>query len=184
MINLDAIHKDNIIHEPFEHLLIDFIDADFVKSAYNEYKESSVVITKFDEFNNMFPHPAQDLLDQHKDEIVRRVNDLWDLDIVTVSMSTAMFDKTSKLDVHNDYNYDGNFYIPARGIIYLNEEKVFGTNVHEYERGPGTEIGGMPGQLLLFKVSENSWHSAGVDIKSDFRITINWLLNREGSPHQ
>jgi len=42
----------------------------------------------------------------------------------------------------------------------------------------------MPGQLLLFKVSENSWHSAGVDIKSDFRITINWLLNREGSPHQ
>ena len=32
MINLDAIHKDNIIHEPFEYMLIDFVDADFVKS--------------------------------------------------------------------------------------------------------------------------------------------------------
>ncbi len=183
MINLDAIHKDNIKYEPFEHLLVDFIDADFVKSAYKEYKESTVVVTKFDEFNNMFPHPAQDLLDQHRDEIVRRVNDLWHLDIATVSMSTAMFDKNSKLDVHNDYNYDGNFSIPARGIIYLNEEKVFGTSFHEYEDGPGKEMGGMPGQLLLFKVSPNSWHSAGVDVKSDFRITCNWLLNRVGSPH-
>jgi hypothetical protein len=95
-----------------------------------------------------------------------------------------MFDENSELDTHNDYNYDGNFFIPARGIIYLNDEKIFGTSIYETERGEPTEIGGSPGQLFLFKVSKNSWHSAGKDIKSDFRITCNWLLNREGSPHQ
>ena len=46
-----------------------------------------------------------------------------------------MFDKNRELDTHNDYNYDGNFYIPARGIIYLNDEKEFGTNIYETERG-------------------------------------------------
>jgi hypothetical protein len=182
MINLAAIHRDNIILEPFEHILVDFIDADYVRDTYAEYEESSVVLTQFNEFNNQSPHPLQKLLEQHRGEIIKRVNDLWDLDIVTVSMSTSMFDKTSKLDAHNDYYPDdGWLSIPARGIIYLNDEKVFGTNIHQSERGLGVEIGGMPGQLLLFKVSENSWHSAGVNCCSNFRIAVNLLLKREGS---
>jgi len=184
MINLDAIHKDNIIHEPFEYMLIDFVDADFVKSSYKKFKESYSIIESFDEFNILMPHPVQELLEDYKDRIVKKVNEVWDLDVVSCSMSTSMFDENSELDTHNDYNYDGNFFIPARGIIYLNDEKIFGTSIYETERGEPTEIGGSPGQLFLFKVSKNSWHSAGKDIKSDFRITCNWLLNREGSPHQ
>ena len=40
MINIDAINKDNIISEPFEYMLIDFVDADFVRSSYKDYKET------------------------------------------------------------------------------------------------------------------------------------------------
>ena len=184
MINIDSINKNNVITEPFEYMCIDFVDADFVKSSYKEFKENFTIHEQFDEFNILHPHPVQEHLEAYKQQIVDKVNEVWNLDIVTVSMSTSMFDKNSKLDTHNDYNYDGNFSIPARGIIYLNDEKVFGTNIHEEERAPGKEIGGSPGQLFLFKVSANSYHSAGLDIKSDFRITCNWLLNREGSPHQ
>ncbi len=184
MINIDSINKSNVITEPFEYMCIDFVDADFVKSSYKEFKENFTIHEQFDEFNILHPHPVQEHLEVYKQQIVDKVNEVWDLDIVTVSMSTSMFDKNSKLDTHNDYNYDGNFSIPARGIIYLNDEKVFGTNIHKEERAPGKEIGGSPGQLFLFKVSANSYHSAGLDIKSDFRITCNWLLNREGSPHQ
>ena len=142
------------------------------------------LFSKFDEFKLTSPHPVQELIEEYLDEIVNRINDVWNLDVVTCTQSTSLFDKTSELDTHNDYNYDGNFSIPARGIIYLNDEKVFGTNIYKEERGEPTEIGGHPGQLFLFKVCENSWHSAGVETKSDFRITCNWLLNREGSPHQ
>jgi hypothetical protein len=184
MINIDAIKKDNITSKPFEYMLIDFVDADFVRSSYKDYKENFEIQTQFDEFSIVNPHPVQELLEDYEEQIVSKVNDVWDLDIVSCSMSTSMFDKNSELDTHNDYNYDGNFFIPARGIIYLNDEKEFGTNIYETERGEPTEIGGSPGQLFLFKVSKNSWHSAGKDIKSDFRITCNWLLNREGSPHQ
>ena len=185
MINIDAINKDNIIHEPFEYMIIDnFIDSEFIKSSYDKFKESHQVLDKFDEFSVLYPHPVIDILEKYKQQIIDKVNEVWDLNIVTISMSTSMFDKTSELDTHNDWNYDGNFSIPARGIIYLNDKKVFGTNIHEQEDGPGKEIGGHPGQLLLFKVDENSYHSAGIDIKDDFRICCNWLLNREGSPHQ
>ncbi len=184
MINIDSINKNNLITDPFEYMCIDFVDTDFVKSAYKDYKENFEIQTQFDEFSIVNPHPVQELLEDYKDQIVKKVNEVWDLDVVTCTMSTSMFDENSKLDTHNDYNYDGNFSIPARGIIYLNDEKIFGTNIHEDEKAPGKEIGGSPGQLFLFKVSENSYHSAGLDIKSDFRITCNWLLNREGSPHQ
>lgn len=185
MINIDAINKDNIIHEPFEYMIIDnFIDSEFIKSSYEEYKKSYKVLDKFDEFSILYPHPVIDILEEYKQQIIDKVNEVWDLNIITISMSISMFDKTSELDAHNDWNYDGNFSIPARGILYLNKEKVFGTNIHEQEKEPGKEIGGHPGQLLLFKVTENSYHSAGMDVKDDFRICCNWLLNKEGSPHQ
>ena len=185
MTNIDAINKDNIIHEPFEHMIIDnFIDSEFIKSSYEGFKKSHKVLDKFNEFRTLSPHPVIDILEEYRQQIIDKVNEVWDLNIITISMSISMFDKTSRLDPHNDYNYDGNFSIPARGILYLNKEKVFGTNIHEQEDGPGKEIGGHPGQLLLFKVDENSYHSAGIDIKDDFRICCNWLLNREGSPHQ
>ena len=184
MINLDAINKHNVIKEPFEYMCIDFIDRDYVKESFNEFKQTYKIEVEFDEFKLTSPHPVQELIDEYRDEIVNRINNVWNLDVVTCTQSTSLFDKTSELDTHNDYNYDGNFSIPARGIIYLNDEKVFGTNIYKEERGEPTEIGGHPGQLFLFKVCENSWHSAGVETKSDFRITCNWLLNREGSPHQ
>lgn len=195
MTNIDAINKDNIIHEPFEHMIIDnFVDSEFIKSSYEGFKKSHKVLDKFDEFSILYSHPVIDILEEYKQQIIDKVNEVWDLNIITISMSISMFDKTSKLEPHNDYNYDGNFSIPARGILYLNKEKVFGTNIHERgslalyqsgkDLGPGKEIGGHPGQLFLFKVDENSFHSAGIDIKDDFRICCNWLLNREGSPHQ
>jgi hypothetical protein len=186
MINLDAIHKDNIKNEPFEHLLLDFVDPKYIKSVYDEYIEHLETFNVC-EYTNMVSvgrHPVQEILEEYKDEIIQKVNKLWNLDVVSISMGTNMFKGDSELDIHNDYNYDGNFYIPARGILYLNKDKVFGTHLHKDEDQPGIEVGGNPGQLLLFKVSENSWHSAGVNTNLDYRFTSNWLLNREGSPHQ
>jgi len=60
---------------------------------------------------------------------------------------------------------------PVRGVIYLDD--VFGTHFHditddefsiyEVDYYDKTEIGGMPGQLLLFHAgSGNNWHSAGM----------------------
>lgn len=186
MINVDTIHKDNILNEPFEHLLLDFVDPEFIMSVYDEYVDN---LTTFDvcEYTKMVSvgrHPVQEILEEYKNKIIEKVNDLWDLDIVSISMGTNMFKGDSQLDVHNDYNYDGNFSIPARGILYLNKEKVFGTHLHKDGFGEGIEAGGNPGQLLLFRVTENSWHSAGVNTTADYRFTSNWLLNREGSPHQ
>ena len=152
MINLDAINKNNVIKEPFEYMCIDFIDRDYVKESFNKFKQTYKIEVEFDEFKLTSPHPVQEFIEEYLDEIVNRINDVWNLDVVTCTQSTSLFDKTSELDTHNDYNYDGNFSIPARGIIYLNDEKVFGTNIYKEERGEPTEIGGHPGQLFLFKV--------------------------------
>jgi len=70
MINIDAINKDNIISEPFEYMLIDFVDADFVRSSYKDYKENFEIQTQFDEFSIVNPHPVQELLEDYKEQIV------------------------------------------------------------------------------------------------------------------
>ena len=67
MINIDAINKDNIISEPFEYMLIDFVDADFVRSSYKDYKENFEIQTQFDEFSIVNPHPVQELLEDYKE---------------------------------------------------------------------------------------------------------------------
>tara|TARA_R110000772_G_scaffold92421_13_gene189254 strand:- start:1024 stop:1590 length:567 start_codon:yes stop_codon:yes gene_type:complete len=185
MINIEAINKDNIIHEPFDHLLIDFVDADVIKSLFSEYMENLTTfgICKDTKRVAVGRHPIVDILEDYKDQIIDKVNKLWDLDVVSISMGTSMFERNSEIDTHNDYNYDGNYSIPARGILYLNDKKVFGTKIYEDQHGPGKEVGGHPGQLLLFKVSKKSFHSAGLDTKSTGRIACNWLLSRADSPH-
>ena len=39
MINLDAINKNNLVKEPFEYMCIDFIDTNFVKESFKEFKQ-------------------------------------------------------------------------------------------------------------------------------------------------
>ena len=68
-------------------------------------------------------------------------------------------------------NVDKVYILEDRGILYIN-----GNDCFEFLQNLITNN--------LNKVSENSWHSAGVNTNLDYRFTSNWLLNREGSPHQ
>ena len=186
MINIEAISKCNLIKDPFEHLLIDFIDKEYVKNIYKEYIKNleRFNVCEYTNIVSVSEHPVKPLCKKYEKQILFKINELWDLNVVSIDMGITMFDKNSELDTHNDYNYDGNFSIPVRGILYLNDEKVFGTKLHRSENDLGFEVGGFPGQLLLFKVSENSWHSAGIDTSKDERIVCNWIVNNEYSNYE
>ena len=101
---------------------------------------------------------------------------MWDLDITDIYISMNSFNKKGHgLTLHNDFHEVDR--IPVRGILYCNPNKKFGTNIH----GESTEeIGGGPGDLLLIKVSEKSWHST-VTIEEDTndRITCNMFFVNE-----
>lgn len=183
MINLDLISKKNLNYQPFEHLLINFIDESFIKSVYDNYVENlkRFNVCKYTNIVSVSEHPVEKLLKENEHKILEKINNLWELDTVSIDMGVTLFDKNSQLDTHNDFNYDGNFSIPVRGILYLNKVKVFGTKLHQTQKDQGIEVGGNPGELLLFKVSENSWHSAGVNTDADYRIVSNWIVNSKNS---
>jgi len=177
MIKYNEIKKENISYDPWEHILIDdFVDPYFIKEVYDSYVGSIQIKQKFKEFNSVNFHPAQEIISVYDKILLDKINTLWGTKCTQLRLSTNMFDLNSELVCHNDYNYDGKFAIPVRGILYADNEKIFGTHLHVDENAEGVEYGGNPGQLLLFPVSPMSFHSAGEKSKSKHRITINFFF--------
>lgn len=175
-MKLDAIKKENIVYDPFEYILIEnFIEGLDDPKVFDDYINNYSIIDEHDLLVGS-EHPVQISLDLNRKIILQKVNETWDLNIADILLSMNLFTKKEhSLPIHNDVHKMET--IPVRGILYCNPQKVFGTTMHISDQpsdGIIKEVGGNPGDLLLFKVSENSWH--GVMTKKDTdinRLTCN-----------
>ena len=176
MINIGEIDKKNLVQEPFEHMVIDFIDPTFIVGEFDKFCEEHTVITNHEHFYTVSQHPIEKILVHYYPMLIEKVNRIWDCGVTNICMSTSKFDADSKLIKHNDFHEEES--IPVRGILYLNNVNEFGTTIHDGDNE--TIVGGNPGQLFLFRISEKSWHSAGNEPhrKQGNRYTSNWIFTR------
>jgi hypothetical protein len=175
------INKSNSITQPFDYLLIEnFAPMIQDQSIYDEYMENYNVTNEYPELSSLSSHTIEDQLQVNKSSIIKNVNKMWDLNACDIYMGINSFNKKGHgLRPHNDFHEVDR--IPVRGILYCNPTKKFGTNIHTSEHSePFKELGGGPGDLLLIKVAENSWHST-VMIQEDCedRLTINMFFVNE-----
>lgn len=176
MIAFNKIDKSSLVDKPFEHMLIDFVDPTYIIGVFKPFSLDHRVLNKLEHFSTVSSHPIEQILVHYYQQLIDKVNDIWDCGVTGVQMSTSKFDKDSKLILHNDHHCEEQ--IPVRGILYLNNAKEFGTTLFSSPNEDGIEVGGCPGQLLLFRVTENSWHSAGTENFSTSRFTSNWIFTR------
>lgn len=177
-MKLFDIKTDNTTTEPFEYLLIKnfapLIEDEFL---FKDYVVNYIVKNDYPEMHSTSGHPIEDQLQQNKQSIIARVNLMWNLKVADIYISMNSFNKKGHgLKPHNDFHEVNR--IPVRGILYCNPDKKFGTQIHLGEYEPVLkEIGGGPGDLLLIKVTENSWHST-VKVESDMedRLTCNMFF--------
>ena len=181
------INKSVIVKQPFEHILIDgFINPRWVEATEAGFLET----VEMNQSNLGLPvneriyttktlHPAQGKLFHLKNDLIKAVNETWDLNVVKVIMSENILQSDDYIGPHNDMWYPE---IPVRGILYLNKEKKYGTHLYTmfedyHDAIPPVEAGGEPGQLLLIRVSKDSHHSVGMFSDLDDRITLNFLFS-------
>ena len=191
---IDQITKDNIQTYNLDYILIDDFAIDFA-TARNLRDYLRTLQTSGTNF-----HVVNDTIDKYKAEIIQAVNNAFDVDVKTLEHGIQKLNKTQDIPPHDDYT--GTFKnfnaerpytdMPIRGILYLNPEYMYGTHLHTEnpcfgQNGEdrwwssnwdyGTEVGGLPGQLLLIKPAINAWHSVGLHNKTlDNRITSNWIF--------
>ena len=175
------INKNNSVTQPFDYLLIEnFAPMIQDQSIYDEYMQNHNVTNEYPELSSLSSHLIEDELQVNKLSIIKNVNKMWDLNVCDIYMGINSFNKKGHgLRPHNDFHEVDR--IPVRGILYCNPIKKFGTNIHTSDDSdPLKEIGGGPGDLLLIKVAENSWHST-VMIQEDCedRLTINMFFVNE-----
>lgn len=172
--NIDKIKKENIIKEPFEHIIIE----DFVLNLHDTYLFKQYLKTmedlSDDSYKNDGPRyvsPYFNLLELIKDsekEFTDAINEVWGVNVDGINCVNNMISRGQNLHIHNDYygKHETPNNPPVRGIIYCNPKYTFGTNIYDHDEHneciPESmqTVGGKPGTLFLFKVSETSWHSA------------------------
>jgi len=171
----EEICKENIkkIYTTEYILIDDFIDRELVNAKHQDFIDNYPIIELTRDESCSVINSVEHELDQAFtknwcDSILEKVNSTWDLNCKRVQVCLQKMSGLQTLTTHQD-SYDTN--IPVRGIIYLDD--VFGTHFHditddefslyEVDYYDKTEIGGMPGQLLLFHAgSGTNWHSAGM----------------------
>tara|TARA_R110002153_G_C13278977_1_gene493939 strand:- start:45 stop:650 length:606 start_codon:yes stop_codon:yes gene_type:complete len=183
-MKIEDINLDNAIQSPFNYILIEnFAPMIQDQSVYDEYLQNYDVTNAYPELSSVSGHPIEEQLQQNKLPIIKNVNKLWNLNVSDIYISTSTFNKKGHgLRPHNDFHEVDR--IPVRGILYCNPIKKFGTNIHTSDNSdPLKEIGGNPGDLLLIKVAENSWHSTVmVEENCEDRITCNMFFVNEINP--
>ena len=181
------INKSAIIKEPFEHILIDgFVNPAWVKATEDEFlatvemhhDNTGLPVTERI-FTTKTLHSAQRKLFNLQNDLVKAVNETWNLNTIKLIMSENVLQSTDYIGPHNDMWYPE---IPVRGILYLNKEKKYGTHLYtmfeDYHNAIAPiEVGGEPGQLLLIRVSKDSYHSVGMFSDSGDRITLNFMFS-------
>ena len=175
------INKSNSVVQPFDYILIEnFAPMIQDQNVYDEYMKNYSITNDYPEMDSLSPHPVEDELQINKLSIIKNVNKMWDLNVSDIYISMNSFNKKGHgLRPHNDFHEIDR--IPVRGILYCNPSKKFGTNIHTSDDSdPLKVLGGNPGDLLLIKVAENSWHSTVmIQEDSEDRITVNMFFVNE-----
>jgi hypothetical protein len=181
------INKSAIIKQPFEHILIDgFVNPRWVKATEDEFL-ATVEMHQCNEglpvteriYTTKTPHSAQRKLFHLHNDLIKAVNETWNLNTVKLIMTENVLQSSDYIGPHNDLWYPE---IPVRGILYLNKEKKYGTHLYtmfeDYHNAIApVEVGGEPGQLLLIRVSRDSYHSVGMFSDLGDRITLNFMFS-------
>ena len=189
-MRLDLLKKENIISEPFEHLLVD----NFIPNVAGLYDAASAVADANYDTNKGTPadkhpyHPVQEIIRDNSALLVDAVNEVWGAGIIKLFHASNLYRTNMFLNVHNDMHWPD---YPIRGVLYLDKIKVYGTHLHKSEDDAHpVEVGGEPGQLLLFMTSEKSWHSAGLlhlNIHGEKRFSYYFIFSTsllEGPPRR
>lgn len=175
------INKSNSVVQPFDYILIEnFAPMIQDQNVYDEYMKNYSITNDYPEMDSLSSHPVEDELQINKLSIIKNVNKMWDLNVSDIYISMNSFNKKGHgLRPHNDFHEIDR--IPVRGILYCNPSKKFGTNIHTSDKSdPLKVLGGNPGDLLLIKVAENSWHSTVmIQEDSEDRITVNMFFVNE-----
>ena len=115
-------------------------------------------------------HPVVDHLINQKENIISLAKKLL-VDVYDFEHSIQVYDNNQGLPLHNDF-YDDNRDRAVSGIIWLNPIAVEGTLVYNKQEKLIGQLGGNPGDLLLFLTTEQSHHSA-LNTTDIPRYTIN-----------
>jgi len=176
-MRIDQIRKENIKkYHDIEYILIDdFFDPELFETLHKKYLLEYTVIEKLEHHYVISGHYLLDLLHTDKDKILAAVNSVWQENCVENRTAVTLMTKDLKLPIHNDTHWEN---VPVRGILYLNG--ICGTTFYsDYKGSNPVIIGGKPNQLLLFKVSEHSYHSAGTEtIDRGDRFVITMMFDR------
>ena len=171
--NIDKINRQNIKIQPFEHLIVE----DFVTGLDNECMFENYLSTCKDISGDNHPangpryvndyYDIEKLIQEKQNQICELVNNVWKCNVDQIKPVTNMISKGQNLTIHNDYDIENIHYMPpVRGIIYCNPKYTFGTNIYGHDsnnecvKETMQTVGGNPGELFLFRVTKNSWHSA------------------------
>jgi len=176
-IKLDQICRENVqVLYGTEYILIDdFFDLDFFEESHNYFLNNYTIINKLEHHYALSYHPLMSELKEYEAEMINAINSIWGVDCVENKASVTLTLARNMLPVHNDAHCEN---IPVRGVLYLSD--VCGTTIHSDAMGSDPiEIGGKINQLLLFKVSENSYHSVGTTHQVDVdRMAMVMMFDR------
>lgn len=175
MIRLDQICRENVkLVNGTEYILIDdfFDPIVFEQEHYKNYLLNFFVLHELEFHKTLSGHPLEDILNEKSLELLDKVNHVWNETCLENRTCVNLTSAPKHLPIHNDSHWAT---IPIRGILYLNE--VCGTLFHsDYMGNNSVELGGKQNQLLLFRVSENSYHSVP-QIDTD-RFVISMMFDR------
>lgn len=178
LLKINQISRENVQScHGTEYILIDnFFDSAFFDTTHTQFLSDYFIIDNtLSDIFSLSPHPLVEMLQQYKDEILNAVNNVWQETCVEHKSGVALMPAGNTLQLHNDTHWET---VPVRGVLYLND--VCGTTFHsDYCGNNPVEIGGKANQLLLFKVSEHSYHSAGLyNTEPKDRFAIQMMFDR------
>lgn len=144
-----------------------FIDDQTHQQFLNEHQRLQIV----EEFDTVAGHhPVTQYIDDQKEYILSLAKQLLP-SVYNFKYAMQVYDNGQGLPIHNDF-YDDNRDKAVRGIVWINPTRVEGTIVYNEQQELIGELGGNPGDLLLFLTTENSHHSA-INTTDIPRYTVN-----------
>lgn len=178
---IGQICRENVkLCHDVEYILIDdFFDPVLFDKSHTQFlSDYFIVDNTLSDVLSLSSHPLMEMLQQYNNEILNAVNTIWQEICVENKSSVALMPAGNTLQLHSDTHWET---IPVRGVLYLND--VCGTTFHSDCCGNNpVELGGKPNQLLLFKVSEHSYHSVGLyNTEPKDRFAIQMMFDRINS---
>lgn len=176
-MKIDLICKENVKkYHDIEYILIDdFFNHDIFETLHKKYLLEYTVINKLGHHYVLSGHPLMDILYINQDKMLAAVNNVWQETCVENKTAVTLMPPHLTLPIHNDQHWET---VPVRGILYLNG--ICGTTFYsDYKGSDPMIVGGKPNQLLLFKISEKSYHSAGTEnLNRTDRFVITMMFDK------